>query len=256
MLFRHIADHVRAQNWTAIAIDFVIVVIGVFMGLQTQEWSREHEDRKRELQIVGDLLADLEIDRMQYANGINAAARRIGAANASLVGAGLPALQFDFDAPHKDFARYSLDLSKSPEIPASERNRLWTGVTIAYFPTLSTSTYDAMVGSGDIKIISDRDLVRAIQVYNNVSNGVDMQNDKLLPIRENLLEAGAAHGLAPYVDIPVEDYFRLISTEPQLAALIRIQATFAIFHQGEMASADTYAAELQERLSAYLEAAK
>ena len=256
MILSRVIVHVRAQNWTAIAIDFLIVVVGVFMGLQAQEWSKEREERKRELQIVGDLLADLEIDRMQYANGIDAAARRIAAANASLVGAGLPPLQFEFNAPHQDFARYSLDLSKSPEIPASGRDRLWTGVTIAYFPTVSTSTYDAMVGSGDIKILSDRDLVREIQVYNNVSNGVGMQNDKLLPIRENLLQAGAAHGLAPYVDIPVEDYFRLIASNPQLAALIRIQATFAIFHQGEMASADAYADRLQKRLSAYLEAAK
>lgn len=34
MLLRRVMEHVRAQNWFAIAIDFVIVVVGVFVGLQ------------------------------------------------------------------------------------------------------------------------------------------------------------------------------------------------------------------------------
>ena len=31
MILRHIAEHVKAQNWVAIGIDFVIVVLGVFV---------------------------------------------------------------------------------------------------------------------------------------------------------------------------------------------------------------------------------
>jgi hypothetical protein len=30
MLLSRVVEHVKAQNWTAIVIDFVIVVIGVF----------------------------------------------------------------------------------------------------------------------------------------------------------------------------------------------------------------------------------
>ena len=29
MLLRRITEHVKAQNWTAVALDFVIVVVGV-----------------------------------------------------------------------------------------------------------------------------------------------------------------------------------------------------------------------------------
>jgi len=38
---------VRTQNWTAIALDFVIVV-GVFLGLQVQEWAEERGRRQLE----------------------------------------------------------------------------------------------------------------------------------------------------------------------------------------------------------------
>jgi hypothetical protein len=40
-----VAEHVRAQNWTAIGIDFVIVVIGVFVGIQVSNWNQLRTDR-------------------------------------------------------------------------------------------------------------------------------------------------------------------------------------------------------------------
>ena len=41
MLLRRVIEEVKRQNWTAIAIDFVIVVTGVFVGLQAQQWYAE-----------------------------------------------------------------------------------------------------------------------------------------------------------------------------------------------------------------------
>lgn len=41
MLLRRVAMHVRKQEWTAIAIDFVIVVVGVFIGIQVSNWNDE-----------------------------------------------------------------------------------------------------------------------------------------------------------------------------------------------------------------------
>lgn len=39
MLFRRISQHVREQNWTAIGIEFLIVVAGVFIGIQSSNWN-------------------------------------------------------------------------------------------------------------------------------------------------------------------------------------------------------------------------
>ena len=36
MLLRRITEHVKTQNWTAVAIDFVIVVVGVFGFIPAQ----------------------------------------------------------------------------------------------------------------------------------------------------------------------------------------------------------------------------
>ena len=39
MLLRRIIEHVKTQNWTAVAIDFFIVVVGVFIGIQVSNWN-------------------------------------------------------------------------------------------------------------------------------------------------------------------------------------------------------------------------
>lgn len=39
MILRRVIAHVKAQNWFAVAIDFVIVVLGVFIGIQVANWN-------------------------------------------------------------------------------------------------------------------------------------------------------------------------------------------------------------------------
>lgn len=63
MLLRRIIEHVKAQNWTAIAIDFVIVVVGVFIGIQVSNWNDERKDASRTQSYYNRLIADLESER-------------------------------------------------------------------------------------------------------------------------------------------------------------------------------------------------
>ena len=64
MILRRITQHVRDQNWTAIAIDFVIVVTGVFLGIQLGNWNAEatvaHEQRATLVQLHNDLAPRLD----------------------------------------------------------------------------------------------------------------------------------------------------------------------------------------------------
>lgn len=52
MLLRRVIEHVKAQNWTAVALDFVIVVVGVFMGIQVANWNDARADRIEERRIL------------------------------------------------------------------------------------------------------------------------------------------------------------------------------------------------------------
>lgn len=62
MLLRRVIEHVRDQNWTAIAIDFVIVVIGVFVGIQVANWNQALADERLGLAYAARLTRDLEQD--------------------------------------------------------------------------------------------------------------------------------------------------------------------------------------------------
>jgi hypothetical protein len=48
MILRRVIKHVRNQEWTAIALDFLIVVVGVFVGLQAQQLAVDRENRRSE----------------------------------------------------------------------------------------------------------------------------------------------------------------------------------------------------------------
>jgi hypothetical protein len=48
MILRRISENVRSQNWFAVAVEFVIVVVGVFMGLQVQDWNEARKERVEE----------------------------------------------------------------------------------------------------------------------------------------------------------------------------------------------------------------
>lgn len=60
MLLRRVMQHVTSQNWFAVFVDFLIVVVGIFVGLQVQAWSIERTDRLKERHYLERILADVD----------------------------------------------------------------------------------------------------------------------------------------------------------------------------------------------------
>jgi len=69
MLLRSITKHVRDQNWFAVGLDFCIVVVGVFVGLQVSNWSNAQQDRRDETAIIHALHSEI-IETEQLAANI------------------------------------------------------------------------------------------------------------------------------------------------------------------------------------------
>lgn len=74
MILRRVIQHVRNQEWTAIVIDLLIVVVGVYMGIQAQAWNTERADRETERQYLLSLHG--EISGMIESNNSRVAAHR------------------------------------------------------------------------------------------------------------------------------------------------------------------------------------
>lgn len=55
MILQRISENVRSQNWFAVTVEFVIVVVGVFMGLQVQDWNEARKERVEEHSLLSRL---------------------------------------------------------------------------------------------------------------------------------------------------------------------------------------------------------
>lgn len=66
MILRRVISHVRNQEWTAIALDFVIVVVGVFIGIQVSNWNAARTERAQLDQQLVSLRIELEENQNHF----------------------------------------------------------------------------------------------------------------------------------------------------------------------------------------------
>src|SRR3954447_4121727 len=60
MILRRLTENLRAQNWTAITIEFVIVVIGVFVGTQVSNWNQQRLERRATNKMLDQLRPEIQ----------------------------------------------------------------------------------------------------------------------------------------------------------------------------------------------------
>ena len=60
MLLRSITKHVKEQNWFAVGLDFVVVVVGILIALQISNWNEAKQERQAEKALVRSLEGDFE----------------------------------------------------------------------------------------------------------------------------------------------------------------------------------------------------
>ena len=144
MLFRRIRDHVVEQNWTAITIDFVIVVLGVFVGTQVSNWNSDRLEQRRAQGYLERIRSNLESDRVGMAGA--------QAYWSDVIRYGEAALGYADDGRLADGSRWKTVLAfyqASQLLPFS----------------LDDTTYQELRSSGDLGLIRDGELRSALAAY-------------------------------------------------------------------------------------------
>ena len=148
MLLRRVIAHFRRQEWTAIALDFFIVVTGVFIGIQVSNWNAARADEARARayleRIVADLDADLAAlaDRQEFWRAVSVYGAQ-GLEYAQTGAAG--------DASHWELLLAYFQASQVAEhVPVQ-------------------ATYDELKSAGDLELISDLEVRNALARYYNFS---------------------------------------------------------------------------------------
>ena len=142
MLLRSISKHIEDQNWFAIGIDFVIVVVGVFIGIQVANWNDARGQRAAE----ADYLAALESDTRFSIESIETVVERMGQAQ--------EARRLLYEIGKKANAqRPTADISKLLQGALFNIQRL----------NVRQVAFDALTSSGQLSIIDDPELASELQ---------------------------------------------------------------------------------------------
>ena len=65
MILRRLTTNFRKQDWTAVMVELVIVVLGIFIGLQAQDWATAHAEQQRADLLLQQLRGDLDSERVK-----------------------------------------------------------------------------------------------------------------------------------------------------------------------------------------------
>ena len=143
MILRRLSQSLKEQNWTAIVIEFVLLVSGVFLGIQVSNWNADRELSKKSAGFTERLAADLRVEAwgyeylIEYNKDVLANARRA----------------LDALTGHRPLSdeQFVIAAYRASQYESQDRRR---------------ATYDELVSTGTIGLITDQKLRdRAIFVY-------------------------------------------------------------------------------------------
>jgi len=70
MLLRRFIEHVKDQNWFAVGLDVIVVIVGIFLGMQVTDWNEHRKDNAIELKTLAEIKKNLEGDLDEIRNDI------------------------------------------------------------------------------------------------------------------------------------------------------------------------------------------
>ncbi len=160
MLLRRVTQHVKEQNWFAVALDFVIVVAGILIAFQITEWNEARVDNARIERRLDNITVDLRADIVEISEIVEIAQWRSAAIFAILTASD--------NAPVKQYEAADGEIFDVFQ-PSPFESQLTTTANnaITWLATLdgNQGAYEALISTGDLQIIEDQDLAREIQAY-------------------------------------------------------------------------------------------
>jgi len=71
MILRRLSQSIKEQNWAAIWIEFILLVAGVFLGIQVANWNATQQDHRREAEFIARLDRDFQKIDARLADNIS-----------------------------------------------------------------------------------------------------------------------------------------------------------------------------------------
>ncbi|MEM9667694.1 MAG: DUF6090 family protein [Pseudomonadota bacterium] len=222
MLLRRLTGHVKAQNWTAVGLDFFIVVIGVFIGIQVANWNDTRAEDRREKVLLQRLHSDFE-RIVSWGDEFVPLTRALPSNTSYLI----ERIRADIE-PQTDDEKFLQGLAAS--------------VTLIG-PFEISPTYEELVSTGTLSRITNTDLRDALSSYGRFRETEFIVTEKLYAVQNTGVMREAVQFRTHEEDpletaIPVTfDWEALKDTEPHLQVVLQNQLFSIDWKQGTLNSA-------------------
>ena len=143
MILRRIANGIKNQDWFVVLIEIFIVVIGIYIGLQVDDWNKARQDRQIEQLYLQELYEDFRADREVLADRMERSENIL----------------------HRMSGFLAQSALTKPTWTIDERNETMRLVQAmpAFIPT--KRAYENLTGSGELKLIESRPLKNALAQF-------------------------------------------------------------------------------------------
>jgi len=144
VFLNRLATALRQQNWPTVTLEFLLVVLGVLLALQLDNWNEQRKDRALFQDYLVQLQADLRDD-------IRQAERRIESTTSL-----------------DERAAYLISVIEGTAEEPIDQNRLIAAVLssgYAYLDLVNRQTYDELISTGNLRLFPDTALKREVVSY-------------------------------------------------------------------------------------------
>lgn len=158
LLLRRISKHVKDQNWFAVVLDFFIVVIGVFIGIQVANWNTARANKADDLNYMQRLH-----DEIVTGESANLSISKELAITVSLL---------------SDLVKKVSSVNADLPLSRDECDAIFA--SHIYRPgRVSIPTMEELIASGRASIISDAKLRRSILLLSQLRRATDEFNGRI-----------------------------------------------------------------------------
>jgi len=223
MILRRIIDHVKSQNWTAVALDFAIVVVGVFIGIQVSNWNAARAEKVAVRQHLSEIMDDIAADVAHFDEQIRATTWRVAAIR-RLLG------ENDYMFEHAAIAGEPSLPKKTPEVTIADLDTLLARANVVRSFQGHRSGFDSLLSAGRLRLITDRTLARDIQRYYADYANLEYQQANFTNIRNAGLGIVYRHGYSAFGLAPFDSVSASVASDPEFIAYLQTSGEVAEIH--------------------------